>query len=134
MRIRLRAVPLWGIELNTHNLVELLQKNASLIESLRDGSCTPTQQVQVEAFRTQLMECASECLPHLKGSWWAKRKDIRKLFSDGILAFGPAKAKFNILFNNNVIADTQEDHDSAGEFSTIWKGFINIQYFLTLFF
>jgi hypothetical protein len=60
---------------------------------------------RVDAFRTELANQANEHLARLKGSWWAKRPrgDIQRLFTNGILAFGPPKAKFNILFNNNAL-------------------------------
>jgi translation elongation factor EF-G len=61
------------------------------------------QASQVAAFREELTKCACECLPRLKGSWWARRPrgDIQRLFSDGLLAFGPHKARLNLLFNHN---------------------------------
>ena len=81
---------------------------------------------QIDSFREKLVECAKECLPRLKGSWWAKRPkaEIEHIFANGILAFGPAKAKFNILFNNNAIVINNNDELDGNERNcvSVWNG------------
>ncbi|KAL3111744.1 hypothetical protein niasHT_011031 [Heterodera trifolii] len=94
LRITLRAVPLHD------QIVELIKQNDKLIDSFVEGAFDSHTRSNLTTFRSQLSLCASDCLSKMKGSWWAKRSvaEIQGLFSR-ILAFGPSRAKTNILFN-----------------------------------
>ncbi|KAL7074249.1 hypothetical protein ACQ4LE_006531 [Meloidogyne hapla] len=105
LRIRFRAVPLTGQEPETNTLFELLERNAQLIDSFREGILNAQHRSKIESFRSELAEQASISLPKLRGSWWAKKPSIQiqRLFNENILSFGPTKARLNILFNNNAL-------------------------------
>uniref|UniRef100_A0A914MH88 Tr-type G domain-containing protein n=1 Tax=Meloidogyne incognita TaxID=6306 RepID=A0A914MH88_MELIC len=115
LRIRLRAVPLTGQEPETNKLFELMERNSQLIDSFKESISNAQHRSKIEAFRLELAEQASISLPKLRGSWWAKKPSIqiRQLFTENILSFGPTKARLNILFNNNALPFyNNEDNES----------------------
>uniref|UniRef100_A0A915P592 Elongation factor EFG domain-containing protein n=1 Tax=Meloidogyne floridensis TaxID=298350 RepID=A0A915P592_9BILA len=115
LRIRLRAVPLTGQEPETNKLFELMERNSQLIDSFKESNFNAQHRSKIEAFRLELAEQASISLPKLRGSWWAKKPSIqiRQLFTENILSFGPTKARLNILFNNNALPFyNNEDNES----------------------
>jgi hypothetical protein len=67
----------------------------------------------IQNFHDQLLEKAKKSLVGYKGTWWQRKTeaDIVNLF-ENIWAFGPNKAKFNILFS------ALSDYDRP----SIWKG------------
>lgn len=79
---------------------------------------------RLDAFRSQLSDCAKTCLPPMKGSWWAKKSadQISALFSR-IWAFGPARAKPNILFDGTFIGEQNGGEQGNNDnIASIWEG------------
>lgn len=90
-KIKLRAVPL------PSQLVTLLKNNECALSSLREGIF---ENAEVCEMKRILCEDGVKWLKQLKGTWWSRRTDrqLRQLV-DKIWAFGPPRARFNILFN-----------------------------------
>ncbi|CAB3410782.1 unnamed protein product [Caenorhabditis bovis] len=92
LHIRLRVVAL------DRDVIEILEKNGSLISSMRRGEADARD---VGEFQTKLTAVCCEKLPALKGSWWYKKsKESIQTLVERIWAFGPDRARSNILFNN----------------------------------
>ncbi|VDN01784.1 unnamed protein product [Thelazia callipaeda] len=88
--IKLRAAPL------PRKLIDVLEKNDNIIRDLRHGKFTSAAS---DLYKI-LVDDGVNWLKDLKGSFWSKQRIeyIRQLI-DKIWAFGPSRAKFNILFN-----------------------------------
>ncbi|KAI3420267.1 hypothetical protein GPALN_003583 [Globodera pallida] len=110
LRITLRAVPLHD------QIVQMITQNEKLIDSIIEGVSDPDSRHKLDAFQSQLSLCACNCLPKMKGSWWAKHSvaEIRRLFSR-IWAFGPSRAQSNIFFNG--CPNGQDENPIS-----VWKG------------
>ncbi|EFO23343.1 hypothetical protein LOAG_05140 [Loa loa] len=101
-KIKLRAAAL------PRKLIEVLEKNEDILRDLRQGKFTTA----VEDLHKILLGDCLNWLKDLKGSFWSKQR-IEQLrhFIDRIWAFGPPRARFNILFN------ATDDYDRP----SIWK-------------
>uniref|UniRef100_A0A914GQR8 Tr-type G domain-containing protein n=1 Tax=Globodera rostochiensis TaxID=31243 RepID=A0A914GQR8_GLORO len=110
LRMTLRAVPLHD------QIVQMITQNEKLIDSIIEGVSDPDSRHKLDAFQSQLSLCACNCLPKMKGSWWAKHSiaEIRRLFSR-IWAFGPSRAQSNIFFNG--CPNGQDENPIS-----VWKG------------
>uniref|UniRef100_A0A0N5AZU9 Elongation factor-like 1 n=1 Tax=Syphacia muris TaxID=451379 RepID=A0A0N5AZU9_9BILA len=82
--IKMRAVPL-PVE-----LVKLLEANEEALKCLRQGIC---DNVLVQTLYKNLLSEGVRWLKEAKGTWWSK------LLMQRIWAFGPPRARFNILVN-----------------------------------
>ncbi|CAI2315316.1 unnamed protein product [Caenorhabditis sp. 36 PRJEB53466] len=92
LHIKLRVVPL------ADAVVEVLDKHALLISAIRRGEA---DQSEVDEFQEKLTAVCTEHLPTLKGSWWYRKpKEFIEMMIERIWAFGPERARANILFNN----------------------------------
>uniref|UniRef100_A0A8R1IM60 Elongation factor-like GTPase 1 domain-containing protein n=1 Tax=Caenorhabditis japonica TaxID=281687 RepID=A0A8R1IM60_CAEJA len=92
LHIKLRVVPLGDA------VVEVLVKNAALISAIRRGEA---DQEEVNEFQKKLVSICTETLPTLKGSWWYRKpKEFIETMIEKIWAFGPERARANLLFNN----------------------------------
>uniref|UniRef100_A0A183ECH1 EFG_C domain-containing protein n=1 Tax=Gongylonema pulchrum TaxID=637853 RepID=A0A183ECH1_9BILA len=101
-KIKLRAAPL------PRQLVEHLEKNEEALRDLRQGRFTKA----VENLHQTLVQEGINWLKDYKGSIWSKQRvEQLRNFIDRIWAFGPPRARFNILFN--AVADYERP--------SIWK-------------
>ncbi|CAI5438934.1 unnamed protein product [Caenorhabditis angaria] len=90
--IKLRVVPL------EESVIELLENNSHILSAIRRGE---SELSELEEFRKKLKTLAVEKLAGLKGSWWYRKSpEVIEQLIENIWAFGPDRARFNILFNN----------------------------------
>uniref|UniRef100_A0A1I7Y724 Elongation factor-like 1 n=1 Tax=Steinernema glaseri TaxID=37863 RepID=A0A1I7Y724_9BILA len=88
--ITLRAAPI------CEEVVTFMQKHEHILKEIREGICNHKRAAK---FMDELKEVCVEKLP-VKGTWWAKQPKQRiEALVDRIWAFGPPRARFNILFN-----------------------------------
>ncbi|KHN87157.1 Elongation factor 2 [Toxocara canis] len=90
-RLKLRAVPL------PSPLVKLLERSEDALRSLREGIF---ENAEVCSLKTVLWDEGVRWLKQMKGTWWSRRSEqqLRQLL-ERIWAFGPPRARLNILFN-----------------------------------
>ncbi|CAO4361012.1 unnamed protein product [Caenorhabditis nigoni] len=92
LHIKLRIAPLGS------TVIEFLDKNAILLSAIRRGEA---DQTEIDDFQKKLTLICTESLPTLKGTWWYRKpKDLIETMIERIWAFGPDRARSNILFNN----------------------------------
>ncbi|EGT42809.1 hypothetical protein CAEBREN_23571 [Caenorhabditis brenneri] len=92
LHIKLRVAPLGDV------VVEFLDKNSALISAIRRGEA---EQTETDEFQKKLTAVCVENLPTLKGSYWYRKpKELIETMIERIWAFGPERARSNILFNN----------------------------------
>lgn len=78
--------------------LQVLDKYAFLISAMRRGE---SDEAEVNEFQKKLTAVATETLPTLRGSWWYKKpKELIETLLERLWAFGPERARANILFNN----------------------------------
>uniref|UniRef100_A0A915BQM5 Elongation factor-like 1 n=2 Tax=Parascaris TaxID=6254 RepID=A0A915BQM5_PARUN len=90
--LKLRAVPL------PTQIVKLLERSEDALRNLREGVCDT---VEVFELKKALLEEGVRWLKQMKGTWFSRRSDqqLRHLV-ERIWAFGPPRARLNILFNS----------------------------------